>query len=261
MIAGAAKYMDLIDGGTWRLDDDSMPNLKRIYIGGTHTRNPLKLAAARAALTEMKKRCSGSLECRTCSCFQKELNSTTRGMAERLNAFFQERNVPVRADHFSSLFKFRFLDSPFGVVRELFLVLLRMHGVETSVSGNFFLTTAHDATHVAAIVQAAKDSIDALLAAGVTNVLLGGMTDLPAVTACYEAGVGATIPLSIGATQQFTAVGYDASGEAIELVDTSSFTAITAAFACRCKSKSGSRRCSSCADGSGATRYRKRKAL
>jgi len=42
--------------------------------------------------------------------------------------------------------------------------------------------------------------LQALLDAGVTNVLLGGMTDLPAVRACYDAGVGATIPLSIGAT-------------------------------------------------------------
>jgi microcystin degradation protein MlrC len=31
-------------------------------------------------------------------------------------------------------------------------------------------------------------------------VLLGGMTDKPATDACYAAGVGATIPLSVGAT-------------------------------------------------------------
>lgn len=166
MIAGAARYMDLIDGGKWQFEDDSMPKLKRIYIGGTHTRNPLKLAASLEALTEIKKRCPGQLECRTCSCFQKDLSARTRGMAERLNAFFQERQVPVRVDYFSSLFKFRFLDSPYGVVRELFLVLLRMQRVETSVSGNFFLTAAHDDTHVDSIVEAVKDSIDSLLKAG-----------------------------------------------------------------------------------------------
>ena len=42
--------------------------------------------------------------------------------------------------------------------------------------------------------------LQALLKAGVTNVLLGGMTDQPATEACYKAGVGATLPLSIGAT-------------------------------------------------------------
>lgn len=42
--------------------------------------------------------------------------------------------------------------------------------------------------------------LQALLKAKATNVLLGGMTDRPAVDACYAAGVGATITLSIGAT-------------------------------------------------------------
>lgn len=42
--------------------------------------------------------------------------------------------------------------------------------------------------------------LEALLKAGAQSVLLGGMTDRPATDACYQAGVGATIPLSIGAT-------------------------------------------------------------
>jgi microcystin degradation protein MlrC len=42
--------------------------------------------------------------------------------------------------------------------------------------------------------------LQALLRARATNVLLGGMTDRPAVDACYAAGVGKTIPLSIGGT-------------------------------------------------------------
>jgi microcystin degradation protein MlrC len=42
--------------------------------------------------------------------------------------------------------------------------------------------------------------LQALLDAGAKNVLLGGMTDKPATDACHKAGVGATIPLSIGAT-------------------------------------------------------------
>ncbi|WP_343609283.1 M81 family metallopeptidase [Novosphingobium sp.] len=42
--------------------------------------------------------------------------------------------------------------------------------------------------------------LQAVLDAGAKNVLLGGMTDKPATDACYAAGVGATIPLSVGAT-------------------------------------------------------------
>lgn len=42
--------------------------------------------------------------------------------------------------------------------------------------------------------------LQAIQKAGVKNVLLGGMTDRPATDACYAAGVGKTIPLSVGAT-------------------------------------------------------------
>lgn len=42
--------------------------------------------------------------------------------------------------------------------------------------------------------------LHALRKAGAKNVLLGGMTDKPATDACYAAGVGKTIPLSVGAT-------------------------------------------------------------
>jgi len=165
MIGGAAKYLDFIDGGQWELEGSSMPKLERIYLGGTHTRNPVKLAATVAVLREMKRLCPGTLDCRGCSCFQKQLSARTEAMAEELNSFFREQGLPVRIDYFSSLFKFTFIDDPFGIVREMFLVQLRMNGVETSVSGNFFLTTAHSDEDVKAIVTAVKSSLSTLLTA------------------------------------------------------------------------------------------------
>jgi microcystin degradation protein MlrC len=42
--------------------------------------------------------------------------------------------------------------------------------------------------------------LEALLKAKADGVVFGGITDRPAVEACYKAGVGKTIPLSIGAT-------------------------------------------------------------
>ncbi len=42
--------------------------------------------------------------------------------------------------------------------------------------------------------------LEALLKANAQGVAFGGITDRPAVEACYNAGVGKTIPLSIGAT-------------------------------------------------------------
>ncbi len=42
--------------------------------------------------------------------------------------------------------------------------------------------------------------LEALLKAGAKDVVFGGIADRPAVDACYKAGVGKSIPLSIGAT-------------------------------------------------------------
>lgn len=42
--------------------------------------------------------------------------------------------------------------------------------------------------------------LEALLKAGAKDVVFGGIADKPATDACYAAGVGKTIPLSIGAT-------------------------------------------------------------
>jgi glutamate-1-semialdehyde aminotransferase len=166
MVAGAAKYMDFIDGGEYGLDDESMPKMRRVYIGGTHTRNPLKVSASLAVLREIKARACGAGDCSKCSCFQRDLNERTRQMASELNEYLLARSIPMIVDHFSSLFRFRLLEQPFGVTRELLLVLLRMNGVEPSFSGNFFLTTAHTEHHVATVVRAFKAAVDTLLEAG-----------------------------------------------------------------------------------------------
>ena len=42
--------------------------------------------------------------------------------------------------------------------------------------------------------------LEVLLRRNATGVVFGGVADRPAVEACYKAGIGATIPLSIGAT-------------------------------------------------------------
>ncbi|UAA37474.1 aminotransferase class III-fold pyridoxal phosphate-dependent enzyme [Paraneptunicella aestuarii] len=166
MIAGMAKYMDYVDGGTWRFDDDSMPKLKRTLVAGTHTRNPLKLAACKAVLEEIKARCGDDLDCKKPDNFYNKLNKTTKDMAEEINAFCREKRVPFTVDYFSSLFKFRGTDDPNGVVKELFIFLLRMNGVETSVSGNFFLNTEHTPEHIRQIIEAVKKSINTLIEKG-----------------------------------------------------------------------------------------------
>ncbi|MBL6449572.1 aminotransferase class III-fold pyridoxal phosphate-dependent enzyme [Fulvivirga sp. 29W222] len=165
MIAGPGKYMNFVDGGVFGYDDNSMPSVKKALMAGTHTRNPIKLAATLAILTEIKNRCSaeGNETCEPDACFLQALNEKTRLMCEELNSFFKVKRVPIVIEYFSSLFRFKFLDDPNGVVKELLMVLMRMNGVETSPSGNCFLTTAHSDKDIKTIVKAVKKSVETLL--------------------------------------------------------------------------------------------------
>jgi glutamate-1-semialdehyde aminotransferase len=166
VIAGAAKYMDLVDGGTWRFDDDSMPSSRRTGMAGTHSQNPLKIAAALAVLGEIKRRSAETAHDGTCACFQQGLNRKTTDLADALNAFFREERLPVVIDTFGSLFRFRFVDSYWGVTEALFFILLRMEGVETNIQGNCFLTTAHTDEDIAAVIAGVKASMSNLKRSG-----------------------------------------------------------------------------------------------
>jgi glutamate-1-semialdehyde 2,1-aminomutase len=166
IIAGSGKYMDLIDGGAWNFGDDSMPKSKRTGMAGTHSQNPLKIAAVFATLSEIKKRSSAKTSCDNCACFQKELNEKTSQLAEELNAFFVENNLPMVIDYFGSLFRFRFVESYWGITEALLFLLLRMKGIETNIQGNCFLTTAHTAEDIAAVISAVKASLETLIAEG-----------------------------------------------------------------------------------------------
>ena len=166
VIAGAAKYMDLVDGGTWQFDDNSMPSSKRTGMAGTHSQNPLKIAAALAVLREIKKRGSETGPCGQCNCFQQALNQKTTSIADTLNAFFREERLPVVIETFGSLFRFRFVDSYWGVTEALFFILLRMEGVETNIQGNCFLTTAHTDEDIEAVIAGVKASMSMLKRSG-----------------------------------------------------------------------------------------------
>ena len=53
-VAGASRFMDAIDGGTWTYGDDSVPAADLTYYEGTHRRHPLTMTAARAILQQIE---------------------------------------------------------------------------------------------------------------------------------------------------------------------------------------------------------------
>lgn len=166
VIAGSAKYMDMIDGGTWNFGDDSMPKAKKTGMGGTHTQNPLKIASAYAVLSEIERRSSVGQDGEKGTCFYSELNMKTKSLAEELNTFFSENNLPITIDYFGSLFRFRYVDSYWGVTEALMFILLRMNGIETNIQGNCFLTTAHTDKDVRKVIDGVKASLNVLMQEG-----------------------------------------------------------------------------------------------
>lgn len=131
-------------------------------MAGTHSQNPIKISSVFATLSEISKKCSNSVNCDNCSCFQRDLNENTKYLSERLNSFFLDKNLPIVIDFFGSLFRFRFVDSYWGITEALFFILLRMNGIETNIQGNCFLTTAHSNEDIEDIIVAVKKSVEKL---------------------------------------------------------------------------------------------------
>ena len=65
------------------------------------------------------------------------------------------------------------------------------------------------------------NALAAVLTAGITDVLVAGIADNPATTACYDAGIGARLTLRVGATLDTT------GSEPIDLTGTVAFLAET----------------------------------
>ena len=151
-VAGRADIMDWSDGGAWAYGDDSKPG-PTTYIAGTHTQNPLKMAATLAVLKELKLR-SPQL--------QIELGRKTEQLALRLDAIFTELRAPVSVSRFASQFRFKFSSRQFSLTQALFLHVLNDRGVKYHMHGNCFLTAAHEPRHLDAIVDAVRRTVEEL---------------------------------------------------------------------------------------------------
>ena len=132
IIAGDARFLDALDGGTWRYGDESAPEVGVTFFAGTFVRHPLALAAARAVLERLGK--DGPE-------LQRGLNLRTARFMKRLNDIAEQAQAPVRLRHFASWFMFELpSDAPFA---SLFFAYMRHHGVHIWEGRPGFLTLAH----------------------------------------------------------------------------------------------------------------------
>jgi glutamate-1-semialdehyde aminotransferase len=151
-VAGAARFMDAIDGGPRSSEDRSWPAARKVWFAGTFTKNPMTMAAAHAVATRLEHEGNG---------LQEALNAKTAQLAGRLNRWLVEQSMPVRIEHFGSLF--RLMSTP-----QMWLIIphLRMRGVYAFDGMTFFLSTAHSDTDIGQIEDAVKDSLLAMRGGG-----------------------------------------------------------------------------------------------
>lgn len=148
VVAGMAKWMDALDGGPWHYGDDSQPEVGVTYFAGTFVRHPASIAACKAALEILQEEGPA---------LQQRVNGQTAYLVSELNNFFQDREVPLEVNHFSSLWRMTYTESiPYS---EVLFYLIRKNGVHIYDGFPCFLTMAHTDADVEIILNAIKTSV------------------------------------------------------------------------------------------------------
>ena len=161
VVAGKAKYIDAVDGGMWGYGDDSYPQVATSFVAGTFCKHPLSMAAAKAVLNRLK--AAGPA-------LQEQLNQKTTRLAETLNRYFREQNVPMQISHFGSLFRFTPLTNFSIFYQPLEFDLLYHHLIHKGVylweGRTCFLSTPFSEDDFNHLVSAFKESIAEMKAGG-----------------------------------------------------------------------------------------------
>ncbi len=130
-VAGKSKYMSAFDGGYWGYGDDSSPDGVIAYFASTFIKNPISVAAAHAALSEIQ---------RLGPALQQDLNEKTARFAERISEIFLRTKAPLMIQSASSFFMIKNADS--SPMTRLFNYFLRARGINIR-ERPCFISTAH----------------------------------------------------------------------------------------------------------------------
>ncbi|MBS1974594.1 MAG: aminotransferase class III-fold pyridoxal phosphate-dependent enzyme, partial [Bacteroidetes bacterium] len=155
IIAGKKRFMDALDGGYWQYGDASTPEAGVTYFAGTFVRHPLALAAAKASLEYMKEHGPA---------LQEGINAKAKRLADTVNMICSKNNLPLFVAQFGSLWKMKFKeDIPYS---ELLFVLMREKGIHILDGFPCFMTEAHSASEIDAIIAAFEESVNEMTEAG-----------------------------------------------------------------------------------------------
>jgi amino acid adenylation domain-containing protein len=170
LLAGTPRFMDALDGGAWQFGDDSAPEVGVTFFAGTFVRHPLALAATAAVLRHVKRQ--GLALCQG-------LTARMDRLAAELRASFAEIGWDVPIESYGSVLYFEpGRDHRLG---SLLHYHMRARGIFVQEHYPWFLTTEHGEGEIAAVIQAVRESLQAMRQDGM----------LPA-----GVGIGSPIPLS-----------------------------------------------------------------
>ena len=155
LVAGKSKFMDYIDGGKWRFNDDSYPKSDTTFVAGTFCHHPLAMKSAITTLKIMKE--SNGL-------IHKELNKKTSEFCARMNDYFTHWGLKIEVVYFGSLF--RFIIS--GRVKLLYSQLL-LNGVYIWEGRNCFLSPQHDLKTISDLESKIRLSCEQLAKQGILH--------------------------------------------------------------------------------------------
>ncbi|MDN3638483.1 amino acid adenylation domain-containing protein [Simiduia curdlanivorans] len=144
VVAGRARYMDVLDGGPWQYGDDSFPEAGVTYFAGTFVRHPLAIAASNAVIKRIK--AEGAQ-------LHQALNYKTAIFAERVNKHYREQDIPVEIIYFGSVFLVRYKGEP--DFEFLFFLILRINGGHHIWGPRpGFMTVAHSQEDIETLINA-----------------------------------------------------------------------------------------------------------
>ncbi|PRY25164.1 amino acid adenylation domain-containing protein [Aliiruegeria haliotis] len=164
VLAGRARFMDVLDGGVWAFGDDSIPEVSPTFFAGTNVRHPLVLAAVDAVLDHLE--AEGAR-------LHDDTAALTERLVERMRGALARRGLPDLVETFSSWFILRV--SQHDPRASLLYALMRYEGVHVLDGFGGFLTTAHTDEHADTILQAFETALDTLQSVGILQPDAGGM--------------------------------------------------------------------------------------
>lgn len=148
IFGGKSKFMDLIDHrGALTVYGNTD---KWVSTGGTFNGHPASIAAAEAVLDLLQK--DGDE-------IYSRINKMTQYIADELNAYFNDKNIDLSVEYFSSLFVFT---SSNVILLRILQYLLIYNNIFVWEGGTCFISSEHTWDQIYKFVNSVKDCVDSM---------------------------------------------------------------------------------------------------